>query len=75
MMSWDVMSDLTRVSYNLTLYFNGKIMAMESTEDTHFTFKELAPGNNYAVSIQPTNAAGNGRRYNQSITTAPNSKC
>ena len=75
MMSWDVLSDLTRVSYNLTLYFNGRIMVMKSTEDTHFFFEELAPGNNYAVSIQPTNDAGSGRRYNQSVTTAPNSKC
>ena len=70
------MSDLIAcgpVSYNVTISpSDGMIMMIN---DTSCNFNGLTPGTDYAVSIEPSNMAGSGQAYTETIRTAPNSKC
>ena len=73
MLLWSVVSDLIAcgpVSYNVTISF-GMIM----TTGTSYKFTGLPPGTDYTVSIEPSNMAGSGQVYIETIRTAPNSKC
>ena len=76
MLSWNVTSDLMAcgpVSYTLTISSDGMIVMMETTTDTyHFT--GLTPETDYTISIQPSNSAGSGQSYTDTIRTAPNGK-
>ena len=77
MLSWSVISDLIAcgpVSYILTISpSDGMIMLL--TTDTSYNFTGLLPGTDYTASIEPSNMAGSGQAYTQTIRTAPNSKC
>ena len=62
------------ISYNVTMSSSdGMIMIL--TTDTSYNFTGLTPGTDYTVSIEPSNMAGSGQAYTQTIRTAPNSKC
>ena len=77
MLSWSVISDLRAcgpVSYNLTISSDGMMMIMNTT-DTFYSFTGLTPRTDYTVSIEPSNIAGSGDTYTETIRTAPNSKC
>ena len=77
MLSWSVMSDLRAcglISYNLTISSDGMMMMMINTADTSYNFTGLIPGTDYTVSIQPSNSAGSGDAYTETVRTAPNSK-
>ena len=69
------MSDLIAcgpVSYNVTISSEGMMMMIN---DTSYNFTRLLPDTIYTVSIEPSNMAGSGQAYTQTIRTAPNSKC
>ena len=71
------MSDLMAcgpVSYTLTISSDGT-MTMENTTDTYYNLTGLTPETNYTISIQPSNSAGSGQAYTDTIRTAPKSKC
>ena len=77
MMSWNVMSDLMAcgpASYIVTISSDGMMMMIDTTE-TSYHFTGLTPRTDYTVSIEPSNRAGRGQAYNETIRTAPNSKC
>ena len=69
------MSDLMAcgpVSYTVTISPDGMMIY---TTDTSHDFTGLTPRTDYTVSIQASNSAGSGQVYNETIRTAPNSKC
>ena len=75
MLSWSVTSNLIAcgpVSYNVTISSDGMIMMIT---DTFYHFTGLPPGMDYTVSIEPSNMAGNGQAYTETIRTVPSSKC
>ena len=77
MLSWNVTSDLMAcgpVYYNVTISSDG-MMRMVNTTDTYYHFTGLTPGTDYAISIQPSNSAGSGQSYTDTIRTASNSEC
>ena len=63
------------VSYTLTISSNGTIMKMINVTDTYYNFTGLTPETDYIISIQPSNSAGSGEAYTDTIRTASNSKC
>ena len=78
MLSWSVMSDLRAcgsVSCIVTISSDGMMMMMINTNDTSYNITGLTPRTDYTVSIQPSNNAGSGQVYTETIRTAPNSKC
>ena len=62
------------VSYTLTISSDG-MMLMVNTTDTYFNFTELIPETDYTISIQPSNSAGSGQAYTETVRTASKSKC
>ena len=78
MLSWSVMNDLRAcgpVSCIVTISSDGMMMMMINTTDTSYSFTRLTPGTDYTVSIEPSNRAGSGDTYTETVRTAPNSKC
>ena len=63
------------VSYTLTISSDGIMVMVHTTADTyHFT--GLTPETDYTISIQPSNSAGSGQFYTETIrTAASNSEC
>ena len=62
------------VSYTLTVSSDETIM-MVNTTDNYYHFTELTPETDYTISIQPSNSAGSGQSYTETIRTASNSEC
>ena len=62
------------VSYTLTISPDGIIMKI-NTADTYYHFTELTPVTDYAISVQPSNRAGGGQSYTDTVRTASNSEC
>ena len=50
-------------------------MMVTSITDTTFYLTGLTPGTNFTISIMPYIGVSSGKPSNESITTAPNSKC
>ena len=62
------------VSYTLTISSDGIIMMVNIT-DTYYHFTGLTPKTDYTISVQPSNSAGSGQSYTDTIRTASNSEC
>ena len=76
MLSWNVTSDLMAcgpVYYNVIISPDG-MMSMVNTTDTYYHFTELTPETDYNISIQPSNSAGSGQAYTETVRTSSNSK-
>ena len=77
MLSWNVTNDQKacgNASCNLSISSNGTVMMTETVNVTFHKFLNLTPETNYTISIQPSNDAGSGRAYSDTMRTAPNSK-
>ena len=59
--------------YILTISLSDGVMMIIT--DTSYNFTGLLPQTDYIVSIEPSNLAGSGQAYTETIRTAPNSKC
>ena len=63
------------VSYTLTTSSDETIMMVTTTANTYYHFTELTPETDYTISIEPSNRAGSGQSYTETIRTASNSEC
>ena len=72
MLSWNIISELMAcgpVSYNVTISSDG-MMLMITTTDTYYNFTGLTPATDYKISIQPSNSAGSGQAFTETIRTS-----
>ena len=61
------------VFYTLTISSDETIL-MVNTTDNYYQFTGLTPETDYTISIQPSNSAGSGQSYTETIRTASNSE-
>ena len=62
------------VSYIVMISSDGMMM-MNKTYNNFTFFTGLTLGTDYTISIEPSNMAGSGQAFTETIRTAPNSKC
>ena len=79
-LSWSILNSQLVVSYTLTTLLNGDMVKMNNISETNltnisYTLNGLTSNTTYTISIKLFSVAGSIPIYNETITTAPDSKC